>query len=512
MSEKLSQNQETAPEKSPFDTLENYDRERKDAEYKKYLEAQEQKALESDMVLARKVLDAEKQKRFRNQAAQELVEIDLNKKLLTPDALEIESVSENPEISKRSVDYEGEQIPVYDLKGFPFVMLQTTIDYRSTNRPGEIGTETYRALMENPALWAERRDEAEKSAGFGTRNGNARGDTISTSYRNSEKNLDSVVPGELVYGFASVSPDSIISVSGGDGGTSNMAGREETRVSSLNEIKRLENPNASTIYNEVLLRRYSETGEPKRPDYIIVENGHISEASLRHAKFFNIPIVNIDTKAYQEKLERRGDELIDSISDNDTYLEISQKIAELRSMSRYKRNYDELNTLGRDRDNLRLPSPTPLQERLLKVSKLELKKRLEFIKDELKKAIAEIESATARGERAPSQPSGFNDFHVEVEDVRNAKRISPSRDYSSLPGGAGSCNFLTVNFMLKESSYPVDTKIYDGARIIDAEKARNMGVLSRAEIDAGDSSYFDALAPLAKSYIDAFRANEKAVF
>ena len=66
--------------------------------------------------------------------------------------------------------------------------------------------------------------------------------------------------------------------------------------------------------------------------------------------------------------------------------------------------------------------------------------------------------------------------------------------------------------MLKESSYPVDTKIYDGARIIDAEKARNMGVLSRAEIDAGDSSYFDALAPLAKSYIDAFRANEKAVF
>ncbi len=268
----------------------------------------EEKALAWDMADARNHLNQNKHSRFEKQRIQEMVERDLNSRLLTVDNLEIEVLSENPEVQKRSVPFEGVDIPIYDLKGLPFSFLSTTIDHRSSYRygPHEKGMETSRKVLEDPSVWTKRRDEAEKAVGFGTNNSDARGDTISTSFW-SERNINSRVFGDLIYGFENVQADSIISVHEGDGGTSNMAGREETKLSSPDAIKELATNRAQTLYNEVCLRRYSENGMPKRPDYIIVENGRITKESLRHAKYFDIPIVNVERSVYVEKAEKRGE-------------------------------------------------------------------------------------------------------------------------------------------------------------------------------------------------------------
>ncbi len=269
----------------------------------------EEKALAWDMTDARNWFNQNKHSRFEKQRIQEMVERDLNSRLLTVDNLEIEVLSENPEVQKRSVPFEGVDIPIYDLKGLPFSFLSTTIDHRSSYRygPHEKGMETSRKVLEDPSVWAERRDEAEKAVGFGTINSDARGDTISTSFWDSERNINSRIFGDLIYGFENVQADSIISVHEGDGGTSNMAGRDETKLSSPDAIKELATNRAQTLYNEVCLRRYSENGMPKRPDYIIVENGRITKESLRHAKYFGIPIVNVERSVYAEKAEKRGE-------------------------------------------------------------------------------------------------------------------------------------------------------------------------------------------------------------
>lgn len=283
------------------------DDERREAELKAWQEQRERDSLERDMSTARDMFDSDKKQRFRNQRAQELLERDLNSHLLTVEHLEEEVMSENPEIEKRTVQYEDKEIPVFDLRGIPFSMLTHTVDYRRHNKPGEIGTETYLAVMDSPELWAERSDIAEQNSGFGTRQGNARGNTISASYTNSEHNLRSRVSGELVYGFDHVDADSIISVSNGDGATSNMVGKSDTSVRDHNAIKRLESAGNTPIYNEVLIRRYSENGIPKCPDYIVAENGRITETMLRHADYFGIPIINIETGIYREQLIKRGE-------------------------------------------------------------------------------------------------------------------------------------------------------------------------------------------------------------
>lgn len=56
-------------------------------------------------------------------------------------------------------------------------------------------------MLEDPSTWDERRDVAEKSSVFGTRGVDARGDTISASFWNSESNSTSYMTGRLLFGF-----------------------------------------------------------------------------------------------------------------------------------------------------------------------------------------------------------------------------------------------------------------------------------------------------------------------
>lgn len=493
------------------------EREKREAEYEAEKTRRERDSLERDMARARDVLKYGKQERFKGQRIQEIVERDLNARLLTVDDLETEVLSENPEVQKRSISFDGIEVPVYDLKGLSFSVLSTTIDYRKAN-DGEggisaIGTETYKTVLNNPEIWKERRDEAEKTDGFGTRNSNARGDTISASYWNSERNIESHVSGDLIYGFERVEPDSIISIFNGDGGTSNMAGRAETSLISPDEIKHLEGAGGTSIYNEVLLRRYSENGMAKRPDYIIAENGKITEVALRHAKYFGIPIINIERVIYAEKAEKKGEELINSISEKDTYLELDGKIVELLSMSRYKHKYHTLSSIGRNFDIPRIsPNATAIEKQCLDISKMEQLKRIDFIKTTLEESIDKIEMATKDGKVLSQVFPQFDSFNISIRDVQNQTRSTKYGDTTDSSYSApGNCNSIEVDFRLKGSSRSVDTRIYDGERILKADEALADGVSTKEDIENADSSFYNTLEPVVHKYFDAYRKNQELV-
>lgn len=483
-----------------------------EAKHKAYLERREKETLARQMSQARDLFDYRKHSEIQQQRVQELVERDLNSRLLTVDNLEEEALSENSEVQKRFVEFEGSEIPVYDLEGLPFAMLSTTIDYRNANKPGEIGTETYKEVMANPAIWLERQDEAERADGFGTRNEHARGNAISTSYRNSERNLKSYVPGELTYGFGHVDAGSVFAVVNGDAGSNNVISKSGSLIAGLDAIDRLEGAGGTKYYNEVVLRRYSETGEPKRPDYIVARNGQISEAALRHAKFFNIPIVNIEESVYEDKAEKKGMELIDSIKENDTYPEIDRKMAELSSMSKYKYLVKNLDIIGRARDVPELsnyfPQATPLEERCFRIAQLEQQKRLEFIEGSLEDAVKKMESG-----EAPTSPRGkvglgqFDVFDVSIQDVQHQLSRSELTDTEDKFYGVGNCNWVDIRFRLKGSSRIVETRIYDGERVYGAEEAAKYGVYDTPSTPGAkaDSSYYDKLEPIVLKYFEAVR-------
>lgn len=498
-------------EKQKIEAAQQKEREARKAVQERIEKAQrEQEELEREMQTARDIAEQNKRNRFEKQRIQEIVEQDLNSRLLKVEDLETEAFSNNPEIQKHEMVFEGSEIPVYDLKGLPFAILSHTVDYRNVDNPlDEIGQNTYREVMKNPGVWNERQDKAMEASGFGTRNENARGDTISTSFRDSEKNIDSYVPGELIYGFEQVSADSIISISNGDGGTSNMAGRSETNLNDPNILDQITGANGTSIYNEVLLRRYSENGIPKTPDYIIT-NGTVSETALKHAKFFNIPIINIDRVAYEKKMEKHGEELLDSINEKNDYLELNQKLEELLSMSKYKNRYRSLDSIGRKFDIPTLPyGATALEERLFEVSKLEQQKRLNFIEGVLENYISEIEQATRENKLAP-EPDQIKNLNIVVSDVgRQLRSIENSDIHDGFRSVAGNCNSIEISFTMKDGSRTLKTNIYDGENIFELDQAIKSGRVNAEDLKQANSSFYHQFEPLVRRYFEAYRENQK---
>ena len=468
----------------------------------------EQEALERDMQTARDVTEQEKQNRFEKQRIQEIVERNLNSRLLKVEDLEAETFFDNPDIQKHEMVFEGSKIPVYDLKGLPFAILSHTVDYRNVNKLiDEIGQDTYREVMKNPGVWNERQDKAMEASGFGTKNKDARGDTISTSFRDSEKNIDSYVPGELIYGFEQVRADSIISIFNGDGATNNTAGRSETSLSDLNKLDQITGAGGTSNYNEILLRRYSENGIPKSPDYIIT-NGTVSETALKHAKFFNIPIINIDRVAYEKKIEKRGEELLDSINEKNNYLELNQKLEELLSMPKYKKRWHSLNSIGRKVETLPYGADA-IEERLFEVSKLEQQKRLDFIEDVLENYISEIEQATRENKLAP-EPDQIKDLKIVVSDVwRQLRSTEDSDAHNDSQSEVGNCNSIGISFKMKDGSRILKTDIYDGENIFKLDQAIKSSNINAVNLKQADSNFYHQLEPLVRRYFEAYRENQK---
>ena len=469
-------------------------------------EKREREALERDMSKARAAFEAKTQSRFESERAQELVERELNARLTTVESLEEAALLDDGEVKKRSLEFEGAEIPVFDLEGKPFTMLSHAVDYRHANLKVDgseaIGVQTFQDLLEHPSLWARSREEVEREEGYGTRGKNALGDTLSVSYINSETNLSTRVSKygtyySLCYGFSHIPGDSIIGISSGDAGSSNTAGRAQTDLSrgKLDAIKNLEAMGGTSSYNEVLLRRYDEDGKPKLPDYIITEDDHIPETALRHAKFFNIPIVNIKKPVYEEHLEARALEALDSVSDESSYEEISKAIATIRRSPKFLQSFQPLDGYGRELDmnGLRFQREHAVagstQAKLLDLTELEFKKRLDLIEKTIKDTTKARVEAIERGDPIPSA-KGFAFFTALPTEVRDSKLFN-------VPGN---CNWISIEFRLEGDPRFVKTKLYDGENIIRPEEAFARGASSSERLAQADSGPYERIAKLIPDY------------
>ena len=454
-------------------------------------EEAERKSLENDMSKARSYFESHAQQKFEGQRVQEILEKDWNSRLTTVDGLEEAVMGGEDGVDKRSIDYDGEPITVYDLSGKPFEMISHAVDYRYANwsmGTADIGNKTAQDLLEHPENWEMTREQAESAEGYGTRREDALGDVISTSYVNSETNIESRVSKlgnyyTLCYGFENVRPDSVLYVTNGDAGSSNTGGKGETVLSKgdVEAIDRLEAAGGSAGYNEVVLRRYDEEGRPLRPNYIIAEDGHITEAALRHAKYFNIPIVNIERANYDARLEQRAMEAIDSVTEDSSYEDVSKAIVALKRAPRYYHKFQNIASVGRVRDGKAFEfqqknaAPGSFEEKICELEKMEFNKRLDLIEETLR-----------AGKPEGLAPDGFAYFSV-LETPNN--------------GMPSTCDSLEIRFRREGDSRFVETTIYDGANIVKAEEAIQRGYITQEDLEGGDSSVYQRFAPLVREYL-----------
>lgn len=255
----------------------------------------------------------------------ELLEREFNDAMTTPQEL-AQAVAENKDgISLSQLEYQGRQVQVYDLFGHELRFLQHAVDYKIYDSSARIlGRDSAHSLLEDPSKWLSSRERQESSLEDGEKRLT---DNISTSYVDTSLNLirrgGVKSPHAVVYAFTHLGANDLIATSGGDLRTEgNAAMHDETKYidNERNQkyiIHDVKQHNAQMTpeqvarshyysYNEVVISRYKDNGEPVLPDMMIVHSdsedqmGGITEDTLRHAAFFNIPIVRIHDRKYQD--------------------------------------------------------------------------------------------------------------------------------------------------------------------------------------------------------------------
>lgn len=442
----------------------------------------DRKQLEREMVDRMDVWRSDERARYESERKQEFLERDLNDKLVTVDELEEQVEIGSSEVSRRYMEFDGKEILVYDLKGLPFAMLSHSIEYKDNglNKDNISGVATSRILKENPGIWRQRDDEFDVvSLGSG-----ARGNTISVSYINSEHNLNTRYGSNssrspVCYGFEHVEGDSILANGVGDLASTNNFGKMRGATHRLFDWEVLESMpiDHSDFYNEVVLRRYGETGKPRLPDYIIAQNGTITVDMLKHAAAFDIPVVNIEEKFYNEKFRARAEEILASVTKDNDYQEVLAALHEIGSLGPYRSAMKRINWTAlsrRDEAGRRAITDRDFSDsfsqKLVGLVNLELEKRISFIADVLQDEIKKVQQATERG---------------GVYEVTQVDDISVDK----FKTGVGEC--LSIDMKLKGDSVGVKTIVY--------------------EDDGFNGEVYTSLAPLVEEYAAVVRDNSENV-
>lgn len=432
-------------------------------------EAMAQALREQDLAEGMEEWRQERANMLRRERVQEILEKEFNEKLTRVEGIREQAEAGNPEVERRVLNYMGGEVEVLDLKGLPFALLNHDVEYQGSGKRNFGVENAVDRLVENPELWIRRRDEVTDA-----NNGELRAITLSTSYINSESNIDTragtVVEGEhpeLCYGFDHVEPGSLLDLAETDVG---MAGYTDVVLADEHRIdffREVEGSDRNGGYNEVALRRYGERGESRKPDCIIAENGQITEEMLKHAQFFGVPIINIERSYYEEKFAGKVKDVLRGVGEDDDLSEVETAIGKIGSLAGYTTLMKPIVNYGGDREEkwLRARGEKIMNEterldiedkrKMLELLAMEAEKRVEFIGDELEIEEKKCQEKTEKGEVYRFLSEVLEDFKVSIEDRKTRRRLSRYEE-----GNEEDLWMVEVEMTMKESGKKILTRIY----------------------------------------------------
>ena len=251
--------------------------------------------LTEDDLLARDI-DSEGRKRqyYKQDRAQELFERELKKDITNIEDLEMLAESGAEGLSIEHVTYKGKDVKIIDASGFPLKFLESSINSS--------------LVADDPSIWTKNASEyssfshAEAATIVFNPDEGEVSNTICTTYVDTNHNPSAIRAGGtgLVFIFTSIKPDSVIATQPHDAWSSPDSGFGRPDLLSDGDILPPEEiAKQSKGFNEVVLRRYDETGKPLLPTAIMTyDQIEPNERILENAIYFNIPILHIDKKSY----------------------------------------------------------------------------------------------------------------------------------------------------------------------------------------------------------------------
>ncbi len=469
-------------------------REREEEERKKRLEAKEREELERDFLrgmdeyrLGKFGVAEESDGKLRKvgdgvihrERVQEVSERAFNEALTPMEEIEAYAASGDERVSEREVEVEGEKVKVYDLKGLPIRFLAHAIDFKGngeeTNR---IGGVMAGRLQRDPSLWMRKKGEVEPNPQDGD------SDCISLSYIDSEVNMLRLSSGgryfNLKYGFDHVLPDSILQVRAYDGATVRNIGEAKTFLRSSDVYMPEELAERTDLYNEVQIRRFDEEGKPRKPDFMVVNDGRGMETILKHAAYFKVPVINIETRAYAREEVRRFLGEIEEIQRGEASYEQIRKLYERIEASTAVSGEKKTNGLGYGAE-VRVSTSLggEANEKIKEFLEYEKERRTEEVRKKLAEGAKKLREGAREGKGA---------FSIET-DIMGVQRFTGGVDYAEENPDKVMIEFRLGDGLVRK------TEFYDG-------DGRGYETYGGMKVE-GTSRYYKRVLPEVEEYLDA---------
>lgn len=250
----------------------------------------------TEMYKGREKSEEQKIKLEQNRRKQEWYERDINSRLTTLDEIERQSLDPDSGIKREEdEEYDGKKVPIYRISpDYPFYSVVNKINYGVDSITSRDDSERQRlqVLLEaDPSVWMKNKEDAMAEGGS---------PAIHASYIMNDKghasnNNGSLKTPPIFYGFSHIHAKSLIETYEEDGNTGDNDTEEMTEgkynIKDFGDI-RFENKH----YNELVLRRYQETGQPLYvPDYIVCFRPFFPTSKmLMHAAYFGIPVIIVE--------------------------------------------------------------------------------------------------------------------------------------------------------------------------------------------------------------------------
>lgn len=438
-----------------------------------------------------------------NERVQEVLEGELNARLTRVEEIRRQAEAGNPEVERRmgGGDNTGQEVEIFDLKGYPFAMLSHDLEYQGRTEKEFGAKNAVDLIVERPALWMRAKADV-----LNENKGAERGlsaVTLSTSYINSGSNIETRMGTaedgehpELCYGFDHVEPNSLLDLAEADVGL--LSDQEETLVNErrMNFFEDAEGNNRTGGYNEVAIKRYGRDGMARRPDYIIAENGQITDEMMNHAAFFGVPIMNIERAFYDRKFAEKVKTVLQEVNVGSKFEEIEKAIGTIGSLAGYVGLMKPMMMYGdgkegdwwQRREKKVMDEAILLEEAekraLLDLLWAEKERRIEFIGQQLEVETEKCQGETDQGEKYELQSGVLRELTVSAESGKTRKKIAKDGEWKW-----EDIWMVEVDMVMKDGGRRVRTRVY------------------RDEGEEGEA--FRELAPKVVGYLQAQWQNEE---
>ena len=112
---------------------------------------------------------------------------------------------------------------------------------------------------------------------------------------------------QVMLGFTTLEDGQLIRAKPGDTcfvvEKDHLAKPNEGNLRSVKDV--LNTGNDGKMYNEVVITRYTQNGQTRKPDFIITFDGQMNDRIDQAIDYFNIPIINFNTEAYLNRSDRQ---------------------------------------------------------------------------------------------------------------------------------------------------------------------------------------------------------------